>query len=56
MAVSGTDQLTAIRILISVVPAIILLASILIAWAYPLTRQKHAEIQKELRQRRAAVG
>ena len=55
-AVQQTPQaLTAIRILISVVPAVILLASILIAWAYPLTRQKHAEIQEELRQRRAAI-
>ena len=49
------QALTAIRVLISIVPAVILLTSILIAWAYPLTRQRHAQIQEELRRRRAVV-
>ena len=47
------QALTAIRVLISVVPALILLASVWVAWRYPLTRERHAEIQAELRRRRA---
>jgi len=45
--------LLAIRILIGVVPTVILTCAILIAWAYPLTRTKHQEIQAVLAQRRA---
>lgn len=48
------QTLTAIRLIISVFPAIVLLASIPVAWRYTLTRQKHGEISEELRQRRAA--
>jgi GPH family glycoside/pentoside/hexuronide:cation symporter len=52
-AIQQTPQaLTTIRILISVVPAVILLVSILVAYAYPLTRARHAEIQAELALRR----
>jgi len=42
-----------IRVVIAVVPAIILAGAILVAWAYPLTRPRHQEIQAELAQRRA---
>jgi GPH family glycoside/pentoside/hexuronide:cation symporter len=45
--------LTAIRVLIAFVPAVILFGAIVIAWAYPLTRTRHREIQVELAQRRA---
>jgi len=45
--------LTAIRVLIAFVPGIILFGAIVIAWAYPLTRTRHREIQVELAQRRA---
>jgi len=45
--------LMTIRILIAVVPAIILAGAVLIAWAYPLTRTRHQEIQDVLAQRRA---
>jgi GPH family glycoside/pentoside/hexuronide:cation symporter len=50
------QTLTAIRLIISVLPAIVLLASIVIAWRYSLTRQRHAEIQEELRQRRSVAA
>jgi GPH family glycoside/pentoside/hexuronide:cation symporter len=45
--------LTTIRALIAFVPAVILSGAIVIAWAYPLTRIRHQEIQVELAQRRA---
>ncbi|NIV28939.1 MAG: hypothetical protein GWN58_05335 [Anaerolineae bacterium] len=45
--------LTTIRALIALVPAVILFGAIVIAWAYPLTRARHREIQVELAQRRA---
>jgi GPH family glycoside/pentoside/hexuronide:cation symporter len=45
--------LLALRVLIGVVPAVILTCAILIAWAYPLTRTRHQEIQAVLAQRRA---
>ncbi len=54
-AVDQTPQtLTAIRVIIAVVPAIILAAAVLVAWVYPLTRTRHQEIQAALVQRRAA--
>jgi GPH family glycoside/pentoside/hexuronide:cation symporter len=48
--------LTTIRVLIAFVPAVILIGAIVIAWAYPLTRNRHREIQVELAQRRAGRG
>jgi len=50
--VQSPEALTAIRLLIAVLPAILLLAAIAAAWFYPLTRQRHAEIQAELARRR----
>lgn len=46
--------LTAIRVLISVVPALLLILGCVIAWFYPLTRERHAEISHQLALRRAA--
>jgi GPH family glycoside/pentoside/hexuronide:cation symporter len=46
--------LTAIRIAISAVPAVILIAAVAVAWFYPLSRERHREIQMELARRRAA--
>lgn len=48
------QALMAIRILIAVLPAIILIAAIAVAWAYPLTRARHQEVQAALTQRRMA--
>ena len=54
-AAQQTPQvLMAIRLLIALVPAVILAGAIVIAWAYPLTRNQHREIQAELAQRRAS--
>jgi len=44
--------LTAIRLLMSVLPALLLTAASIVAWFYPLTRKRHAEILKELARRR----
>ena len=50
----ASGALTAIRLLMALLPAALLLASICVAWAYPITRQKHAEVQAELERRRGA--
>jgi len=54
-AQQSPQTLTAIRVIISVFPAVVLLASIAVAWRYSLTRQRHADIQEELQQRRAVA-
>ncbi len=51
-----TSALTALRIFVSVVPALILGLSIVIAYFYPITRVKYVEIQRELAERRANKG
>lgn len=54
--VQSGSALTAIRVLISVIPALILVAACFVAWYYPLTRQRHSEISQELELRRAGKG
>ena len=49
----ATATLTAIRVMIAIVPAFILAGAIVIAWVYPLTRTRHQEIQAQLARRRA---
>jgi GPH family glycoside/pentoside/hexuronide:cation symporter len=46
------SALNAIRFFIALVPALILVAACVVAWFYPLTRERHAEISRELEQRR----
>jgi GPH family glycoside/pentoside/hexuronide:cation symporter len=46
--------LMALRIFVSLVPALILLSSFLVVRAYPITREKHAQMRLELARRRAA--
>ena len=41
-----------LRLLIAVGPALLLAASMVVAWFYPLTRRRHAEIRRELESRR----
>jgi len=48
--------LTAIRLLIAVVPAAILTGAVVVAWRYPLTRDRHREIQKKLADRRTLAA
>jgi GPH family glycoside/pentoside/hexuronide:cation symporter len=52
--VQALAVLTAIRVLIALVPAILLVLACIVAWNYPLTRQRHAEISHELARRRSA--
>lgn len=52
--VQPEGALAAIRFFIGPVPAIILAASLLIAWRYPITRATHAGMVEALRARRAA--
>jgi GPH family glycoside/pentoside/hexuronide:cation symporter len=47
------QTLTAIRLLIALVPAVILVGAIVVAWRYPLTRARHRDIQAQLDRRRA---
>jgi GPH family glycoside/pentoside/hexuronide:cation symporter len=56
-AASQTAQtLTSIRLLIAVVPAVILLGGVFVAWRYPLTRARHREVQKKLARRREVTA
>jgi GPH family glycoside/pentoside/hexuronide:cation symporter len=50
----ANSALWAIRLLIATLPAALLMISILVAWFYPLTRARHAEIQAELALRRSS--
>lgn len=44
--------LTSLRVFVSWVPAIILLISFVVVYYYPITREKHAQLQAELANRR----
>ncbi len=48
------SALTALRISVSVVPAVVLGISIVVAYFYPITRAKYAEIQRQLAEQRAS--
>jgi GPH family glycoside/pentoside/hexuronide:cation symporter len=52
-AEKSAESLTALRVMIGVVPAILLSASILVARRYPLTKEAHAELRRKLAERRA---
>jgi glycoside/pentoside/hexuronide:cation symporter, GPH family len=47
------SALLAIRIFISVVPAVMLFLAILVAWRYPLSREAHDRLRQQLAERRA---
>ena len=47
--------LLALRLIVSFIPAIMLALSIPIALAYPITRERHAEIQAEIAERKSQV-
>lgn len=47
------SAIRALRIMVSVVPAVMLLAAILAVTRYPLTRERHREIRQKLEYRRA---
>lgn len=46
----------AIRIMFALVPAIFLLVCVPLLLKYPITKQSHAEVMKQLQERRAAKG
>jgi len=45
----------AIGLLVVTIPAVLLMAGILLAAFYPLTRERHAHLREELARRRAVV-
>ena len=47
--------LLTIRLMIALIPAALLGISMLAAWFYPITREKHAEIRLELKKRKNAL-
>jgi len=51
--VQPLSVLTAMRVMISLFPAVLLAISIVVAWKYPLTRSRHTRIRKGLERRRA---
>lgn len=55
-ATQTSTTLTSIRLIIALVPAAILLGAIAVAWRYPLTRDRHREIQRELADRRTVTA
>ncbi|MBN1140150.1 MAG: MFS transporter [Anaerolineae bacterium] len=50
------SALLALRIFVAIVPAVLLLVSIVIAYFYPLTRARYAEIERQLAERRAKAA
>jgi GPH family glycoside/pentoside/hexuronide:cation symporter len=54
--VAGAEQaegvLWAIRLLMGPFPALLLIASIVLAWRYPLTRARHAELRAQVAEQR----
>ena len=53
--VKSAESITALRVFISVVPAILLVCSMWAANNYPLTKEKHAELVRQLEARRRNV-
>ena len=51
--VQPTSALLGIRLVIGILPAVLLVAGIIMAFLYPLTRKQHHEIVEGLRERRA---
>jgi GPH family glycoside/pentoside/hexuronide:cation symporter len=54
--VQSAPVLEMIRLLVSPFGATILFGTIIFAWLFPLSREKHARIQKLLEQRRARLA
>jgi GPH family glycoside/pentoside/hexuronide:cation symporter len=46
------SALMAIRLMVSLLGALVLAGSIALAWSYPLSRERHERIQKLLKRRR----
>jgi GPH family glycoside/pentoside/hexuronide:cation symporter len=50
------SALTALRVLVGIVPSIMLVLSILVAWRYPLSKKAHQELLRRLQQQRLETG
>lgn len=48
LADNPAEEILALRILYTIVPALFFLFAILIAWRFPLTAEKHGELQKKI--------
>ena len=48
LADNPAEEILALRILYTIVPALFFLFAILIAWKFPLTAEKHGELQKKI--------
>jgi GPH family glycoside/pentoside/hexuronide:cation symporter len=46
------EALMAMRLLVSVIPAVLLLLAVLVAWRYPLDREAYNDIRRQLQERR----
>lgn len=52
LPVQPAEAVQAIRFSIGLVPAVLLILAVICAWYYPITRERHAEIQAQLAERR----
>lgn len=50
------QALLALRLLVGVVPALMLAASVLVAWRYPLSKEAHEQVMAELALKRGALA
>lgn len=50
------SALIALRVLVGVVPSVMLVLSIVVAWRYPLSKQAHQELLRQLAQNRLEAG
>lgn len=51
----NTATTNAIRLMMGLLPAILLSISMLLAWKFPITREKFAELRKEIEAKKSAV-
>jgi len=54
-AIQNHETIMAIRIIVGVLPACLILISILLAWKFPINRVKHMQMRAELTKRRAQL-
>jgi GPH family glycoside/pentoside/hexuronide:cation symporter len=53
--VQPDSAITTIRLLISLAPAALLVMACVVAWFYPMTRERHTAIRAELDRRRSRI-
>ena len=50
------SALIALRVLVGVVPSVMLVLSIVVAWRYPLSKEAHQALLRQLAQKRLEAG